>query len=64
MKLRCRLFGHKWTYSHMKYVAPDGKDYWVYSSHVCTRCWASAKMDLWTKKFLEPTTANRGGVGK
>jgi hypothetical protein len=48
-KLLCRLFGHKWTFTH---VLREGDRYshkavWVYYSHMCKRCYLEERRSLW-----------------
>lgn len=39
--LRCRVFGHKWEASHRKDIMPNGLTVWVYTDHICTRCYST-----------------------
>lgn len=49
--LRCRIFGHKWKPSHRKDADKYGLPIWVYTDHVCTRCWRTE----WRMPSSEPT---------
>ena len=39
MKLLCRLFGHRWTPAHRLPKDAHGLPIWVYTDHVCIRCY-------------------------
>lgn len=46
----CRVFGHKWTVTHMLQGTPTGsqyKDQWIYYSHMCRRCFTEERRNLW-----------------
>lgn len=39
-KFLCRVLGHRWVASHRHDVDKfTGCGMWVYTDHVCTRCW-------------------------
>lgn len=37
--LLCRLFGHKWTAGHRLDKSTHGLPIWVYTDHICLRCY-------------------------
>lgn len=49
--LLCRLFGHRWRASHRSDLSPYGLRVWVYTDHVCLRCYQT--------KYLLPDPRER-----
>ncbi len=37
----CRIFGHQWSPAHRLDDAKYGFKVWVYTDHVCLRCYAT-----------------------